>query len=101
MPHRKQNNTSFKPGRKKTGGRKAGVRNKATEETDKLTRDMMEMVKQAAERVGSDAAGTDGVVGYLQTIAMSHPRSFAKLIGRVMDQQFEDERVNGAKHSRR
>lgn len=101
MPHPKQNNTSFKPGRKKTGGRKAGVRNKATEKTGELIRDMMEMVKQAAERIGSDAAGMDGMDGYLQTIAMSHPRSFVKLLGRVLEQEFEDERVNGANHSPR
>ena len=96
MPHPKHNKTSFKPGRNKTGGRKAGVRNKATEEMGESTREVLDMIKQAAERIGSDTAGTDGMVGYLQTIALCHPRSFAKLLGQLLEQEIEDERVNGA-----
>ena len=101
MPHPKHNKTSFKPGRNKTGGRKAGVRNKATEEMGESTREVLHMIKQAAESIGSDTAGKDGMVGYLQTIALCHPRSFAKLLGQLLEQEIEDERVNGADRSPR
>lgn len=101
MPSPKHNDTSFKPGRKKTGGRKAGIRNKATEGMDAFTRETLEMIKQAADRVGSDTAGKGGMVGYLQTVALSHPRSFVKLLGRVLEQEIEDGRAQGENHPSR
>jgi hypothetical protein len=77
MHQPKWNKTSFKPGRKKTGGRQAGVRNKTT-------REMMEAIMDALEVVGSDGAGKDGVVGYMKMIAEKNPRALLPLIGRVM-----------------
>jgi hypothetical protein len=99
MSHSKFNKTSFRPGRKKTGGRKAGVRNKATIERDEATRDMLKMITEAASRIGSDGAGKEGMVGYLKIIALYHPPTMAKLLGRVMEQEFEDERAKEAGHS--
>jgi hypothetical protein len=71
------NATSFKPGRKKTGGRKRGVRNKKTTI-------MMEAVLLAAESIGSDGAGKDGLVGYLTTVARKNVPVFCKLLAQVM-----------------
>ena len=99
MPHLKYNNTSFKRGRKKTGGRKAGVRNKATKQMDEKTRDILYMVKQAADRIGSDGAGKDGMLGYLKFLALNDTPAFVKLIGRVLQQEFKDERVKVAGHT--
>ena len=100
MSPSKFNKTSFRPGREKTGGRKAGIRNKVTREMAEASRDILNMAKEAAARVGSDGAGKDGMVGYLKIIATSHPRTFLKLLGRVLEQEIEDERVNGAGYSR-
>jgi hypothetical protein len=80
----KSNQTSFRPRRKKTGGRKAGVRNKKTTV-------MMEAIISAAEAVGSDGAGKDGLVGYLTTVANKNVRAFCSLLGRVMPLQTEPE----------
>ena len=93
MPHPNYNETSFKRGRKKTGGRKAGVRNKLTREMNELSRDMLDMTKKAAEAIGSDGAGKDGMVGYLQNIAIQHPPAFCRLLSRVLEQELEDERA--------
>lgn len=93
MPHSKYNKTSFNRGREKTGGRKAGVRNKLTREMNELSRDILEMTKKAAEAVGSDGAGKDGMVGYLENIAVGHPSAFCRLLGRVLEQELEDERA--------
>ena len=93
MPHSKFNKTSFRPGRKKTGGRKAGVRNKLTREMNELSRDILDKAKKAAETIGSDGAGKDGMVGYLKNIAIDHPATFCKLLGRVLEQEIEDERT--------
>jgi hypothetical protein len=87
MSEPKSISTRFKKGRKKTGGRKAGVRNS-------VTRNSMEAVVLAAEQTGSDGHGKDGAVGYLMTLALTQPRSFTKLIGRVMLLQEADRSKN-------
>jgi len=74
------NSTSFKKGRRKTGGRKAGVPNK-------LSADFIENLLSVAEALGSDGAGTDGVVGYLKRLGLEDPAVFCKLLLRVMDWQ--------------
>ncbi len=89
MPHPKNNETKFKPGRKKTGGRKAGVRNKKTT-------GLLGAVYEAAEAIGSDGVGRQGIVGYLQLLALNHPPSFCRLIGRVMLLQHEDAKLQAA-----
>jgi len=89
MPHPKFNKTSFKPGRKKTGGRKAGVRNKTT-------RAFMDAIIEAAESVGSDGAGKDGIVGFLEKLAINSPAVFCSLLGRVMLIQENDEKIKRA-----
>jgi hypothetical protein len=76
--------TSFKKGRKKTGGRKAGVPNKTT-------RFLREAIILAAEAVGSDGNGKDGLVGYLMKVANKNTAGFCSLLGRVMPLQIETE----------
>ena len=93
MPNLKFNKTSFRPGRKKTGGRKAGVRNKLTREMNELSKDFMEATRKAGEAIGSDGAGKGGMVGYLGDLAIQHPTAFCKLLGLLLEQELEDERT--------
>ena len=80
MAESKSNATSFKKGREKTGGRKAGVPNRTTT----FLRDAIIL---AAEAVGSDGTGKDGVVGYLIFVASTNVTAFCSLLGRVLPLQ--------------
>jgi hypothetical protein len=46
-------------------------------------------ILMAADRVGSDGRGRDGIVGYFQSLAVEHPRSFARLLATVLDYQLK------------
>lgn len=48
---------------------------------------LREAILIAAEEVGQDGAGTDGLVGYLKFLAIEEPKSFASLLSRVMPLQ--------------
>jgi hypothetical protein len=82
----KSNATSFKKGRKKTGGRKAGAPNKTTMV-------LREVVLAAAEAAGNEW-GRDGHVGYLTEVALKCPSSFLPLFARAMPQQLEPEQTS-------
>jgi hypothetical protein len=84
MTNPKWNGTRFKPGRKKTGGRKAGVRNKKT-------RGITEAIQLAAELAGSDGAGKDGLVGYMKMLGIKYPASYCSLLGRILQHQLQTE----------
>jgi hypothetical protein len=71
---------SFKKGHKKLGGRQRGTPNKFSAE-------YKDHILEAANRVGMDAAGTLGIVGYLRWIARHHPRIMCGLLGSVMELQ--------------
>ena len=71
---------SFKKGHKKRGGRQRGTPNKFSAEHKK---DILE----AAHRVGEDANGTLGVVGYLRWVARRYPRIFCGMLGSVLELQ--------------
>ena len=71
---------SFKKGHKKRGGRQRGTPNKFTAE---YKRDILE----AAHRIGEDANGTLGVVGYLSWVAGRYPRIFCGLHGSMLELQ--------------
>ena len=66
----------FEKGHKKLGGRKAGVPNK-------FPRDLRDAILAAAESVGSDGRGRDGLVGYFMRLA-KHPKIFVKLLLRIL-----------------
>ena len=71
---------SFKKGHKKRGGRQRGTPNKFSSEYKK-------QIFEAASRVGMDAAGTLGIVGYFLWIARRYPRIMVGLLGSVMELQ--------------
>jgi hypothetical protein len=83
MSKLKKNATSFKKGRKKTGGRKAGTPNKTT-------RVFREAMLTAAEAAGNEIGG-DGLDSYLKSIALNHPTNFFSELARSMPQQLEPE----------
>lgn len=61
-------------------GRPAGVPNKTTA----LLKDAIVM---AAEQVGQDGAGKEGLIGYCKFLATNEPKAFASLMGRVLPTQ--------------
>lgn len=81
----KSNATSFKKGRTKTGGRKAGTPNK-------MTRNLIEAVLAGGEAAGNKV-GRDGLVSYFKWVALNHPASYLSLVGR-MPQQPEPEQTS-------
>jgi hypothetical protein len=61
-------------------GRRAGIPNRTT-------RILREAILLAAEQVGEDKHGHDGLVGYLRKIAVEEPRAFCQLLQRVLPLQ--------------
>lgn len=43
------------------------------------------LILEAAEQVGSDGRGRDGLVGYLRMLAKNYPRQFIALLGKIVD----------------
>jgi len=80
----KSNATSFKKGRKKTGGRKAGTPNRTT---GFLWEEMM------TEAAGNELGG-DGRVGYFKWHALENPKSFLHELVRSKPQQLEPEQTS-------
>jgi hypothetical protein len=64
---------SFKPGHRKLGGRKRGTPNA-------LSADYKKAILEAAYRIGEDGNGKDGLVGYLQWIALYHTGVYLTVI---------------------
>jgi hypothetical protein len=65
-------------------GRPKGVPNKNTT----LLKDA---ILSAAQQVGEDGAGKDGLVGYLVAVAKSDMKAFAGLLGKVLPIQLTGE----------
>jgi hypothetical protein len=77
--------TSAKPSNqhlfaKGEGGRKKGIPNRTTSV-------LKQAIIAAAEAVGSDGNGRDGLTGYLQMIAEKHPKEMCYLISKVLPLQ--------------
>ncbi len=77
----KANATSFKSGRRKTGGRRIGVPNRNT-------RVLREAVLLAAAAAGSEN-GENGLFLYLTKVAKKQPAIFLPLLGRLLPLQVE------------
>lgn len=56
---------------------------------NKTTRVLKEAVVQAAEAVGADGKGKQGLVGYLTHLARTEPRAFSSLLAKAMPIQLE------------
>jgi hypothetical protein len=52
-----------------------------------MTRLIKDAVVEAAEKVGEDLHGKNGLVGYLRRLAIHYPETFAGLIGRCIPLQ--------------
>lgn len=73
---------TFKPRHTKMGGRKHGTPNV-------MTRELKVAIITAAQRLGSDLKGMDGVVGYLTRIAKDDPKTFTMLLRAVLPLQIK------------
>ncbi len=65
---------------KKTGGRRKGTPNRTTQT-------LKDAILLAADEVGSDGNGADGLKGYLKRVAVEDVKAFAGLLGRVLPLQ--------------
>ena len=76
--------SGLRPNRRgeRRGGRKAGTPNK-------VTGSLKEAILLAAEAVGADGKGKDGLLGYLTSLARRHPAIFVPLLGRVLPLQID------------
>lgn len=54
---------------------------------NKTTALLKEAIIMAAEGVGQDGDGKDGLVGYCKFLAKSEPKAFSSLLGRVLPMQ--------------
>lgn len=64
------------------GGRAMGTQNK-------MTRTIKEALVMAAESVGEDGKGTDGLFGYLRRVALRDHRTFCAMLGRIIPMQVQ------------
>jgi hypothetical protein len=69
---------------KKTGGRVKGTPNKTTA----LLKDA---IIEAANAVGEDLKGKDGLLGYCKFLAKEEPKAFSQLLGKVLPTQVTGE----------
>ena len=76
---------SFKPGHKKVGGRTKGTPNR-------ISADFKTAVLAAADRIGMDGKGKDGVVEYFGYLAERYPAAYCKLVSPTADQLNSDAR---------
>jgi hypothetical protein len=86
MANPKANATTFKRGRKKTGGRKRGTPNRNT-------RILGEAIVAAAEAAGSER-GKDGLFQYFKKLAKEQPAIFVPLLGKLITPQFESRQTS-------
>jgi hypothetical protein len=77
---RTQRPGTFKKGHKKMGGRKKGTPNL-------FNKDLIQAIVQAAEQVGSDGKGKNGVDGYLQRLAGKKEGYFVSLLRQAVQKQ--------------
>jgi hypothetical protein len=52
---------------------------------NRISADYKQAVLAVADRVGMDAKGKDGVVGYFRYLALQYPATYCKLLSRIID----------------
>jgi hypothetical protein len=82
----KVNATTFRKGRKKTGGRRAGTPNRNTQV-------LREAVLLAAAAAGSEK-GRNGLFLYLKKVAKKQPAIFMPVLGRLLPLQVESQQTS-------
>lgn len=75
-------------------GRKKGTPNKATKA-------LKDAILLAAETVGQDGKGKDGLVGYCKRLAFDEPKAFSTLLGKVLPIQIAGDAANPIAHVHR
>jgi hypothetical protein len=76
--------------------RRGNRRKKTSQSTKQNYRSLSDAVILAAQQVGEDNRGRDGLVGFLRRLARTEPKLFAPLLGRVPPGQIigkEDRKV--------
>lgn len=63
--------------------------------TNKTTATLKEAILLAAEKVGEDGKGKQGLTGYLIGLARSEPKAFSSLLGRVLPLTVQGTGPNG------
>lgn len=58
---------------------------------NKTTALLKEAIIKAAEAVGEDKAGKEGLTGYCKFLAKEQPKAFAQLLGKVLPMQVTGE----------
>jgi len=66
----------FEKGHKKTGGRQSGTPNK-------FSRDVREAMLAAANNLGADNKGHNGLEGFFMRVGLKHPQTLAMQLGRI------------------
>lgn len=64
--------------------------------TNKTTKLLKDAVLKAAEAVGEDGKGKEGLVGYLKDLATNEKKAFSALLARVMPMQIEGTGEDGS-----
>ncbi len=83
--NRQQRGNSQRPGTFKNGHKKLGGRKKGT--PNRINSNLIERIVQAAEQVGSDGKGNNGVDGYLQMLAGKKVAYFVALLRQAVQKQ--------------
>lgn len=59
---------------------------------NKTTALLKEAIIKAADQVGADQCGKDGLTGYCKFLAKEEPKAFAQLLGKVLPMQVTGDR---------
>lgn len=92
---------AMKTAKVSTSGRKPpSVRGSRKGVPNKTTTALKEAILLAAERVGKDGKGKDGLTGYLENLAAREPKAFSSLLGRVLPMTIAGPGPNGEHQAR-
>lgn len=67
--------------------KRAKPRDRTNSTPGKATGNLQEAIIAAAEMIGRDGVGHEGLIGYCSHLAQEQPKAFAALLGRVLPMQ--------------